>query len=72
MGGPRLTPEEVEKRQREKQRKSLLFQRIRQFFKKHQIEENVMKKSHKVVLYLFLTRFSCKNFYLPVLICIYF
>jgi hypothetical protein len=30
MGGPRLSPAEIEKRQKEKQRKSLLFKRIKQ------------------------------------------
>jgi hypothetical protein len=29
MGGPRLTPAEIAKRLKEKQRKSTLFQRIR-------------------------------------------
>jgi hypothetical protein len=39
MGGLRLTPAEIEKRQKEKQRKSLLFQKIRQFFNNQEVKE---------------------------------
>jgi hypothetical protein len=39
MGGPRLTPEEIEKRQKEKQRKTLLFKRIKQLFTNREVKE---------------------------------
>jgi hypothetical protein len=39
MGGPTLTPEEIAKRLKEKQRKSSLFQRIRQLFSHQEIKE---------------------------------
>jgi hypothetical protein len=39
MGGPKLTPEEMEKRQKEKQRKSLLFKRIKQLFTNKEVKE---------------------------------
>jgi hypothetical protein len=37
MGGPRLTQAEIEKRQKEKQRKSLLFQRTKQLFSHQEV-----------------------------------
>jgi hypothetical protein len=39
MGGPRLTAEEVQKREKEKQRKPLLFQRIKHLFNNQEVKE---------------------------------
>jgi hypothetical protein len=39
MGGPKLTQAEIEKRLKEKQRKSLLFQRVIQLFSYQEIKE---------------------------------
>jgi hypothetical protein len=38
MGRPKFTPQQMENSQREKQRKSLLFQRIRQLFNNQEVK----------------------------------
>jgi hypothetical protein len=37
MGGPRLTPIEIKKRDKEKQRYSALFRRIKRLFNNHEV-----------------------------------
>jgi hypothetical protein len=52
MGGPRLTPEQIEKRLKEKLRKSLLFQRIRQLFSHQEIKELLKHFTSTISSYL--------------------